>query len=313
MPPEAESECCILVKTAPEISLKTHYVRRYFMGKLAKNMKAAFRAKGLSGNRMVKGRGRIFLYAPEAKAKKLAKVLPYIFGIHSFALAEAHKTTELNEIADFVVVFARKLIKQNNTFAIRGRVAAEKKYSSKDLEIALGSAVLESLKEKKPKVNLSNPKREIFVEVQGRETFVYAWQEKGAGGLPLGCEGTVAVLFEGKKDEALAAFLVMRRGCNVFPLVKSKTAKVLANIKKLVPWNSWRKFKPTPMRELGVLVSKPDISAKALVLADAKPRKQALSRGMPGKFDAKVPLLYPLAFYPKELKNEKMRAIAGGA
>ncbi|MBU0662690.1 MAG: THUMP domain-containing protein [Candidatus Diapherotrites archaeon] len=304
MPPKSPVETCILVKTAPEISLKTHYVRKYFMGKLVSNIKSAFRAKGLSGNRMVKGRGRLFIYAPFAKAKKIAKILPFIFGIHSFAIAEAHKKTEITEIENFVLPFARTLIKKNDSFAIRGRLAAEKGYSTKDLEIALGSAVIEKLGAKKPTVNLTSPKREIFVEVHARETFIYSSQTKGAGGLPLGCEGTVAVLFEGKKNEALAAFLVMRRGCNIFPLVKNKSAKAVANIKKLVPWNSWRGFMPSSESALGALVSKPDISARALVLADEKPRKFA--RELP------VPVLYPVAFYPAELRTEKMRLIAGG-
>jgi len=305
MPPESTVETCILVKTAPEISLKTHYVRKYFMDKLVSNIKSAFRAKGLSGNRTVKGRGRLFIYAPAQKAKKIAKILPFIFGIHSFAIAEVHKKTEIAEIENFVLPFARTLIKKNDSFAIRGRLAAQKGYSTKGLEIALGSAVMENFKAKNPSVNLTAPKREIFVEVHARETFIYFSQTKGTGGLPLGCEGTVAVLFEGKRDEPLAAFLVMRRGCNIFPLLNAAgNAKALANIKKLVPWNSWRSFMPSPESALGTLVSKRDISAKALVLADETPRKFA--RELP------VPVLYPVAFYPAELKMEKMKLIAGG-
>lgn len=305
MPPIARPEPCILIKTSPEIALKTHYVRKYFMNKLAKNLKSALRAKGLSGNRMVKGGGRIFLYAKKGKAEKIARLLPCVFGIHSFAIAEACKTTGLGEIVCFVANRAAKTLKTKDSFAIRGNVAADKPYSSKDLENAAGSAVLEIMEKagKPASVNLTKPKKEIFVEVREREFFIYSGQKKGAGGLPLGCEGNVGVLFEGRRKEPLAALLVMRRGCNVFPLVKGNCRKTPAGINRLARWNLWRGYKLTPLREIGELISKPDISIRALVLADEKPRA-GLRAFPPG-----LPLLYPLAFYPKELMKEKLEAM----
>jgi len=118
--------------------------------------------------------------------------------------------------------------------------------------------------------------------------------------LPLGVEGSVAVFFEGKKEELLAAWLVMKRGANVFPIVKGSKAAVERILKKLVPWNSFRKFALTDEKDLEKLVAERDL--KAVVFASSKP-----------KHFPKMLALFPLVFFPKKMAGEKLKLIEGVA
>lgn len=294
---------CLLVKTAPEISLKTHFVRKYFMLKLVKNIKSALRAKGLSGTRMSKKGGRLFIYPNKtSNLGKVTKILPYIFGIHSFALAKRITSTEREKIIGEAVLAAKRHLKGSNSFAIRANVTGQHSFNRRDLNEAIGSTVLENIKGLK--VDLTKPEKEVFVEVREGESFIYLEEIKGVGGLPLGCEGNVAVLFEGKSLEPLAAWLIMKRGCNFFPVVKRKSKKIVSTINKLRKWNNWRRFRFTELEDLQELIEKKDMAVQALVKADTKLQNFK-------KADEKIPLpvFRPLVFYPREMINEKMKLI----
>ncbi len=294
---------CLLIKTASEISLKSHFVRKYFMKKLVSNIKSSLRANKLSGSRMVKKGGRIFLYSkPDSKLKKIIKILPFVFGIHSVALARQLDTTEKEEIVEEAVKATKNYFKKNNSFAVRANVVGKHSFSKRELNEATGSAILE--KNPALKVNLTKPKKEIFVEVREKNSWIYLTQSRGFGGLPIGCEGNVAVFFEGKKAELLAGWLMMKRGCNIFPLVKGKSKKVFGHVNKLRKWNLGRSYKFTEEKRLQELAEKEDIAVQALVKADRKLQNFK-------KEDEKVqlPVFRPLVFYPEKLMKEKMQLV----
>ena len=107
--------------------------------------------------------------------------------------------------------------------------------SSHDLNVRLGDEIREATG---ARVDLSQPDADFRIVVGRSDAFVYADDHRGAGGLPVGTGGKVAVLMSGGIDSPVAAWRMMRRGCratlvhfHAFPLVEGRSrdkAKELA-------------------------------------------------------------------------------------
>src|SRR5262249_4984528 len=65
------------------------------------------------------------------------------------------------------------------------------------------------------RVGLERPALKIHIEMLPGGAFFFFGKEPGAGGLPTGTGGRVACLLSGGIDSPVAAYRMMRRGCNV--------------------------------------------------------------------------------------------------
>jgi len=68
------------------------------------------------------------------------------------------------------------------------------------------------------RVDLDNPDVEIFVELRQEKGYVFTDSVKGVGGLPLGPRAKLVALVSGGIDSPVAAWLMMKRGCDIVPL-----------------------------------------------------------------------------------------------
>ena len=288
---------CLLVKTSPEITLKSSSVRKYFNDKLIKNIKSALRNNSLSGTRIIKGEGRLYIYAEHEKLRKISSLLGKTFGIFAFAEAKLFSATSLSDVAASVSGVASEELKKSKTFAVRASFHNEKTFRSKDVEIEAGSMILKTLPHLK--VNLSSPEKTIFAEGKKGKVFVYTSLISGVAGLPVGCQGNVAVLFDGTEDAVISAWLMLKRGCSVFPVAAKKDKKTEKQINSLVEWNAGRAFKITPLNEISGLIEKPDISVKAVVKSNAIFSKEFERE----KSKFIIPTYEPLLFFPSEMKK----------
>ncbi|MFA4855910.1 MAG: THUMP domain-containing protein [archaeon] len=285
---------CLLVKTASEIYLKSDFVRRFFTKKLVESMKFALKRNGVAFSAIERGGGRLYVFCENPK--KAQDVLSTISGIHATAIARRFRPAEYALLEKQIVSFAKGLLKKGDSFALDARVANNKAFSAKELENRLGAAVMKAIPGLK--VNLSNPEKEIFIEVGPKSFFVFSSEPRGLGGLPLGVEGSVAMFFSGKKEELAAAFLLMHRGCSIFPVVKKKSGALEMHLQWLVPFNGYREFVFTEKNYLPALVEGRNI--KAIATADSKLDEKSLASYK--KFDAlqSLVVLRPLLLYPKE-------------
>jgi len=64
-------------------------------------------------------------------------------------------------------------------------------------------------------VRMENPDLVFYVEIVGRQAFIYFEKIRGGGGLPAGTGGKVLCLLSGGIDSPVAAYRLMRRGCRV--------------------------------------------------------------------------------------------------
>ena len=206
---EKTAERLILVRYG-EIALKSEPVRHQHEKRLKENISAGMKEAKIKDFEIIKTRGRFFVKVAEKNMDKIFKVLANIFGIVSFSPCWHLHTSDVKEIQKFIRANYAKWVTRKQSFAVRARRSEKQKgeYTSVQLAKLIGDVV-------NRKVNLSEPDVEIFVEVRGNDTYIYTKVLKGPGGMPVGTAGKVVCLMSGGIDSAVAAWLMMKRGCVV--------------------------------------------------------------------------------------------------
>ena len=201
----------LIISRYGEIGLKSPKVRSRFEKRLINNMKASIDAD------ITINQARIFV-KPKNFEDTIDK-LSRIFGIVSFSPAVVTETDNA-KITDTLSKYVDELekeglINENTKFAIRCRRVGKHDFTSQEMAAFAGSVVVKKLG---CPVDLSNPDLEIFLEVRDNKTYIYHEKIEGAGGLPLGSQGKVIVLTSSGIDSPVAAYLMMKRGCQVIAL-----------------------------------------------------------------------------------------------
>lgn len=216
-----------------EIGVKSPKVRRRFENKLISNIKNKLDCK------IEINQGRIFLYPENYKDAESA--LSKVIGIVSYSLAVSTKTDfdnieeTLNKYVDNLL--SEGLFDETKSFAVRGRRVGTHDFTSQKMAGFCGSVIV---KKTGAPVNLSKPDFEFFVEVRDEKTYIFHEKVQGIGGLPVGTQGKVIALVSGGIDSPVAAFLMMKRGCEVivlhfnnYPYTGGSNEKVLKIVEKL--------------------------------------------------------------------------------
>jgi len=194
-----------------EIFLKSEFVKRQFEDRLVENIRLRLRESGLEGQ-VIRKRHRIYIKTEDAE--RVADSLRRVFGIVSVSSA-IETGAEIEEICRVGLDLAKRVIKRGEGFAVRVKRTGKHDFSSKDVERALGSKILENID---TFVNLSNPDRTIFVEISGRDAFVFDRKIRCVGGLPYKTQGKVIALISAGIDSPVASWMMMRRGCEIVAL-----------------------------------------------------------------------------------------------
>ncbi|MCK5474435.1 MAG: hypothetical protein KAI53_03450 [Candidatus Aenigmarchaeota archaeon] len=207
-----------------ELWLKSEGVKKRFLLKLVSNIKALLGYNGIDYELKL-ARTRIFVNV--ADYEKAAKVFNRVFGLSSFSFA-VEVLTDKQEMVTEVTKIASNF-KKKDTFAIRVKREGKHKFTSQQLAAELGSAVVEKYGNK---VDLSNPKKTIYVEVLGDKSYIFDEKINCAGGLPVGVEGSAVAYLEDDFYSVAAAYMIMKRGCKIIPVLKKGISDV--KIKKIL-------------------------------------------------------------------------------
>lgn len=222
-----------------ELGLKSPRVRSRFQNQMIRNIEDKFLRAELDCF-VETDWGRIYLNTND-QARGIS-LLSKVFGITS--ISPVHMVSNrIEEITDIVVEYAERLLKDGQTFALRTRRTGKHNYTSMELAQVVGKAILERLKDKKLKVNLTAPNTEIHIEVRNKHSYIFSEFFTGPGGLPLGTQGKVISVFTNDQSY-IAAWLMMKRGCRAYPVLfrtneKSSAAieaKAREQIELLRPW-----------------------------------------------------------------------------
>ncbi|MBI4543811.1 MAG: tRNA 4-thiouridine(8) synthase ThiI [Gemmatimonadetes bacterium] len=227
----ARRSTLILLRLGAELTIKSRRTRSHFQQRLLRNVRDAL-ATTREPYRIQGGWGRVFL---EASSPQAPALLARVFGISSLSPVEAVVPAEQDAIvAEGEVRFRERV--RGRSFAVRARRAGRHSFSSQDIQVQLGAALLPHA----ARVDLDQPEVTVYVEVRDDKAYLFGERIAGAGGLPLGVEGNAVALLSGGYDSAVAAWLMLKRGialdyvfCNLggdaYERAVVQVAKVLAD------------------------------------------------------------------------------------
>ncbi len=146
----------------------------------------------------------------DADFEKAVEVLSKVFGIAAFSRAavcekdfESIKKTALEYLGDD--------LRQVKTFKVNAK-RSDKRFPMTSPEICreVGAHLLRNIHSLS--VDVHNPDITVTVEVRDNNVFIHGNQIKGAGGMPVGSAGRVALLISGGIDSPVAGWMMAKRG-----------------------------------------------------------------------------------------------------
>jgi thiamine biosynthesis protein ThiI len=221
-----------------ELFLKSEPVKHHFIAMLLRNIRKALGAAGITC-RYETPRGRILIYGDEPE--RIAGIVSRIFGIVDVNVCQ-RTSAGLPELSRCALALAFRNLTAGMSFAVRVKRQHKTGLTSQELGTEIGSFVYDHIPGLS--VDLDDPDYEIFVEVRDFGGLVYDERIPGPGGLPWGTQGRVLVLLSSGIDSPVAAYLVMKRGCEVTHLYldagrwagSDVTAAAIDNHRKLSLW-----------------------------------------------------------------------------
>ena len=191
-----------------EINLKKGN-RGWFEGRLHRHVEALLAGLPHEGVRRFAGRLLVSL-APDSDAAEIERRLCWVSGIANFALAW-EVPADLAAIKETLagLVSSRTFA----SFKIDARRGTKDfPLNSQQLNEQLGEYI-QGLTG--ARVLMEHPDITCYLELVGPRAFLYFDKLRGAGGLPAATGGKVLCLLSGGIDSPVAAFRLMRRGCQV--------------------------------------------------------------------------------------------------
>ncbi|MGM0590168.1 MAG: tRNA sulfurtransferase [Halobacteriota archaeon] len=195
-----------------EIGTKSTKVRTRMERTLRDNVAAMLDARGVSGD-VERRWSRLFVWTEDTEAAARAAA-------DTMGVVWARPAISCSPTLDGVSGALRTLATDHGseTFAVRASRAGgddAHPFTSRDLEREGGSVVQ---RETDAAVDLETPDRTYRIECRRDDAFVSVDSHPGPGGLPLGTQGTAVVLLSGGIDSPVAAWEMMRRGCEIAPV-----------------------------------------------------------------------------------------------
>jgi len=234
----------LIIAKPAELILKSSAIRARFETQLIKNIKAALKENNINYDHISRLQSRILIYTDEIE--EALTTLKRIFGIVVLSPA-VEIGTDLEAIKRTALDMAKQSgLKRNKTFAVQTkRVTKEFKLTSPEINQIVGEFIQKKIKSK---VNFKQPDIRIYIELIGKRTFIFTKIIRAYGGLPVGTQGKVVCLMSGGLDSPVAAWMMLKRGCEIIPLhmriSEREHQKFLQLCKQLQKFSAGHKIKP---------------------------------------------------------------------
>lgn len=146
----------------------------------------------------------------DADFDEAVEVMKKVFGIVAFSKA-AVTEKDLEKIKETALSYLGDDLRSVKTFKVNAK-RSDKKFPLTSPEICreVGAHLLRNIPSLK--VDVHNPDITVTVEVRDKNVFVHGNQIKGAGGMPVGTAGRVALLVSGGIDSPVAGWMMAKRG-----------------------------------------------------------------------------------------------------
>ena len=246
-----------------ELGLKSRPVRRNFQKALRRNLEQlALNSNTPMIHELIRQQEIISSSAPIADVEDLLCHILGVVAIDRVVLL----CQEVTPISVAKAYLSRdENVGKSRTFGVRvRRVGENKEWNSQSFAGAVGAAMLgedDSLS-----VNLREPDRWVKLIMESDRVSLVEERISGAGGLPAGVQGDVLVQIK-DRDDMLGAFLIMRRGTRLIPVLDCDE-KYIAMLSKFDPFIGSRSHAKD---EVGKRIQRPAWGALGLTKEQAAP------------------------------------------
>lgn len=210
----------VLIRYA-EIWLKSQKVKIRMLKYLMNNIKNILKRKGIPFNKyqISKDSSRVFFFFNNKDIPNAINILKNAFGVHSISPA-IRTSNNLKNIIERAIEVAKDVLEKNDTFALRVKRSGNHSYTSIEVAQIVGKAIIDNFPNHNLKVNLTQPKKQIFIEVRGDFTYIFSQVIKSKwGGLPIEPQKKMLVMDIGRLNDLIAGFLLLRRGSEIYPVL----------------------------------------------------------------------------------------------
>ena len=186
--------------------------RKHFEYRLVQHLRKAL--KPLTSVRVEALQGRIRVsFEDESAWPRLQEQLRRVFGIANFTLTRstplAYSQSDLTALKEQIL--AHFPTHDFQTFRVTAKRADKRlPHTSVEVERDIGAYLVAHTGKQ---VQLKQPDLTVYIELVPPEAYVSFLREPGPGGLPTGTGGKVVCLLSGGIDSPVAAYRMMKRGC----------------------------------------------------------------------------------------------------
>ena len=216
--------------------------KKYFEQKLITNV-----------NRRLKGFGSFKVYTlqstvyvePLDEAADVAgafEALKTVFGVIALTRAAACEK-DADAIAEKAIEYLAEDMRGARSFKVETR-RSDKRFPMTSIQLSqyVGGLLAEAFPE--TKVDVHDPELIVNLEVRDLAAYVHGNPAPGAGGMPVGSNGSAVTLLSGGIDSPVSSWMIAKRGVRVIPLHfysfpytgEAAKEKVISLARELTPW-----------------------------------------------------------------------------
>jgi len=239
----------ILIRYA-EIWLKSQKVKIRMLKYLMNNIKNILKRNGIPFHKyqLSKDSSRVFFFFNNKDIPSAVSVIKNAFGVHSISPA-IRTSNNLKNITERTIEIAKEVLEKNDNFALRVKRSGNHSYTSIEVAQIVGKAIIDNFPDYNLKVNLTQPKKRIYIEIRGEFTYIFSQVIKTKwGGLPIEPQKKMLVMDIGRLNDLIAGFLLLRRGSEIYPILidvkehKADNEVWLSNWKEVGEYVPYKRF-----------------------------------------------------------------------
>lgn len=142
--------------------------------------------------------------------------LKKVFGIISLTRAAACEKDK-DAIAALAKEYLREELESAKSFKVESK-RSDKRFPMTSIQLSqyVGGELADAFPE--CEVDVHDPELVVHVEVRDLAAYVHSTPIQGAGGMPVGCNGTAITLLSGGIDSPVSTYMIARRGVRLIPV-----------------------------------------------------------------------------------------------
>lgn len=190
--------------------------RRYFENKLMSNVRRRLSCIGKFKVYCIQS--TVYVEAAEENADMDAayEALQKVFGVVAVVRAAACEKDK-DAITKLALEYLREDMENAKSFKVESK-RSDKSFPMTSIELSqyVGGELNEAFPD--VAVDVHNPEFIVHIEVRDLAAYVHGAPAPGAGGMPVGCNGSAVTLLSGGIDSPVSSYMICRRGIHLIPV-----------------------------------------------------------------------------------------------